>query len=112
MVAVTDEFETWYGALDAEQQERIDFVVGLLEQVGPTLSRPYADTIRDSEYPNMKELRVQSQGNPMRIFFAFDPRRTAILLIGGDKTDDNRFYREMVRRADALYAAHLDELEE
>lgn len=48
----------------------------------------------------------------MRIFFAFDPRRTAILLIGGDKTDDNRFYREMVRRADALYAPHLDELEE
>ena len=57
-----------------------------------------------------RELRVQSGGRPLRIFYAFDPRRTAILLIGGDKTGDNRFYTRFVRRADELYDEHLAEL--
>jgi hypothetical protein len=58
----------------------------------------------------MRELRVQSGGNPLRIFYAFDPRRAAILLIGGDKTGKDRFYEEYVPRADDLYDAHLREL--
>ena len=58
----------------------------------------------------MRELRVQSSGKPLRIFYAFDPRRSAILLIGGDKTGDKRFYDRMIPVADDLYDAHLEEL--
>ena len=58
----------------------------------------------------MRELRVQSGGSPLRVFYAFDPRRSAILLIGGDKTGNDRFYQEFVPRADALYDEHLEEL--
>ncbi|MGP6157018.1 MAG: type II toxin-antitoxin system RelE/ParE family toxin [Vulcanimicrobiaceae bacterium] len=109
-VEYTDQFEAWYLALDEQQQDRIDFVVGLLEGKGPLLGRPYVDTIRASQYPNMKELRVQAAGDPIRVFFAFDLRRAAILLIGGDKTGDEQFYERLVPVADALYAEHLDEL--
>ena len=110
VVEYTDQFETWYLALDEQQQDRIDFVVALLEEKGPLLGRPFVDTIRASQYPNLKELRVQAAGDPIRAFFAFDPRRAAILLIGGDKTGDEQFYDRMIPVADALYDEHLDEL--
>jgi hypothetical protein len=90
----------------------MEHAVGLLENTGPMLGRPYADTVRSSRHPNMKELRVQAAGDPLRIFFAFDPRRMAILLIGGDKTGDDRFYERMVPLADRLYDEHLAELAE
>lgn len=60
----------------------------------------------------MRELRVQSGGRPIRIFYAFDPRRAAILLIGGDKTGNDRFYEDYVPVADRLYDAHLAELKQ
>jgi hypothetical protein len=68
------------------------------------------DTVKGSEYPNMKELRTQSGGSPLRTFFVFDPRRSAILLIGGDKTGDKRFYERMVPIADKLYGTYLKEI--
>jgi hypothetical protein len=111
-VEVTDQFADWYAALDYADIDAVNFSVGLLEAAGPELRRPHADTVGGSTYPNMKELRVQARGNPIRIFFAFDPRRTAILLIGGDKTGDDRFYDRMVPIADRLYAEHLAEIEE
>jgi hypothetical protein len=58
----------------------------------------------------MRELRVQHQGRPIRVLYAFDPRRTAILLLGGDKTGDNRWYVKHIPRADRLYDEHLMEL--
>src|SRR5581483_3924068 len=61
-------------------------------------------------HEHMRELRVQSRGNPLRVFYAFDPRRTAILLIGGNKTGNNRFYEQYIPIADALYDTHLEEL--
>lgn len=61
-------------------------------------------------HTNMKELRTQCQGRPLRTFFAFDPRRTAILLIGGDKTGDKRFYERMIPLAERLYNNYLEEL--
>jgi hypothetical protein len=108
VVEYTDQFETWYLALDEQQQDRIDFVVGLLEEKEPLLGRPFVDTIRASQYSNMKELRVQAAGDAIRAFFAFDPRRAAILLIGGDKTGDEQFYDRLIPVADALYAEHLE----
>ena len=83
----------------------------MLEEYGPALGRPYADTIRESRYSNMKELRVQHQGKPYRILFAFDPRQLAYLILGGDKTGDANWYLEAIRRAEAIYALHLEEIE-
>lgn len=75
------------------------------------LSRPYADTVNGSNYTNMKELRVQSKGDPIRAFFAFDPRRRGILLCAGNKTgDEKRFYGVMIPIADRQYAEHLEKL--
>lgn len=82
----------------------------LLEKLGPGLGRPHVDTIKRSRHPNLKELRSQAGGKPLRTFFAFDPRRTAVLLIGGDKTSDRRFYLRLVPIADALYDQYLREL--
>ena len=110
VVEYTDEFERWWRTLS--EHEQIDLVAGveLLEQLGPQLSRPYADSVKGSRHSNMKELRTQSGGNPLRTFYAFDPRRHAILLIGGDKTGDDRFYETMVPLADRLYDEYIDEL--
>jgi hypothetical protein len=106
-VEYTDEFEQWWATLEEEEQEAIDAAVELLQERGPALGRPLADNVHQSRHANMKELRpVQA----IRILFAFDPRRVAILLIGGDKRGTwNRWYDEMVPIADALYDQHLAE---
>jgi hypothetical protein len=107
-----DQFAAWYGDLTAQEQERVEYVIAILEQHGPTLGRPYVDALYGSRHSNMKELRVQVAGDPTRIFFAFDPRRTAILLIGGGKTGDALFYDRMIPIADDLYDEHLAEIQE
>ncbi len=66
--------------------------------------------MQGSKHPNMKELRVQHAGRPYRVLYAFDPRRTAILLLGGHKTGDDRWYERMVPVADRLYDEHLETL--
>lgn len=109
-VEYTDEFGHWWEDLTDDEQASLDAGVRLLEQLGPHLTRPYSDTVRGSRHANMKELRTQSGGRPIRTFYAFDPRRCAILLIGGDKTGDDRFYARMIPRADRLYDEHLREL--
>jgi len=109
-VEYTDEFGEWYATLLAAAQDDIDRVVGLLEARGPQLPFPFSSGIAGSPHDHMRELRVQSAGEPHRIFYAFDPRRTAILLIGGNKTGDDRFYETMIPLADRLYDAYLDEI--
>lgn len=111
-VEVTEQFAEWYATLDDGDIDAVNFSVGLLEAAAPQLRRPHADTVTGSTYPNMRELRVRAHGNPIRIFFAFDRMRTAVLLIGGDKTGDDRFYQRMVPIADRLFAEHLDEIQE
>jgi hypothetical protein len=108
-VEYTDEFEQWWNALSLEEQAAIDAAVDMLAQTGPALGRPWVDTIKTSRHPNMKELRPR--GGYIRILFAFDPRRTAILLIGGDKKSQwTTWYEHMVPFADQLYEDHLQEL--
>jgi len=106
-VEFTDEFEHWWKTLNENEQVQLMASVDLLQQFGPALSRPYADTVRGSRYANMKELRTQCDGRPLRTLFVFDPRRCAILLIGGDKTGDSRFYEKYIPIADRLYSEHL-----
>lgn len=112
VVEYTDEFEAWWQTLQADQQASIEASVRVLSEDGPQLGRPYVDAIQGSKHLNMKELRTQHAGRPLRTFFVFDPRRSAILLIGGDKTGDKRFYERMIPVADALYETHLQELRE
>jgi len=109
-VEYTDQFGTWWDALSEDEQEAIATHVELLRQLGPMLGRPYADTVNGSRHPNMKELRTQHRGHPLRTLFAFDPRRCAILLIGGDKAGDAQFYERMIPLADRLYDEHLASL--
>ena len=106
-VEYTDEFGAWWEELNETQQDRIAATVKLLGARGPSLPFPYSSGVNGSRHEHMRELRVQSRGNPLRIFYAFDPRRAAILLIGGDKTGNNRFYEEYVPLADDLYDVHL-----
>ena len=110
-IEFTDEFAQWWYSLDEDEQEDVAASVIILRERGPTLGRPHADAVVGSRYPNMKELRTQHAGRPYRTLFAFDPRRVAILLIGGDKTGNNRWYEEFVPRADEIYAEHLREIE-
>lgn len=109
-IEYTDEFGEWWDALTLGAQKDVDFGVQLLRELGPALTRPYADTVRDSKFANMRELRVQHEGKPIRVLYAFNPQRTGILLIGGDKTGNARWYDEYIRKADALYERHLREI--
>jgi len=81
-VEFTEEFEIWWESLDPDEQESLAASVGLLELLGPNLPRPHADTVKGSRHSKMKELRTQLRGRPLRTFYAFDPRRSAILRMG------------------------------
>ncbi len=108
----TDEFDAWFKGPGDDAQAEIIAKVGLLERFGPRLGRPHADTLNGSKHRNMKELRADTADQVLRIAFAFDPRRAAIILIGGNKSGVNqkRFHRQLIARADALYDAHLKSL--
>jgi hypothetical protein len=107
-VEFTDQFGQWWDTLSASEQQTVDAAVRVLEQRGPGLGRPLVDTVEGSRHANMKELRAGT----IRVLFAFDPRRAAILLIGGDKRDRwQEFYADTIPLADRLYDEHLRELE-
>lgn len=109
-VEYTNEFEKWWESLSEGEQEDIAAYIGLLEQRGPNLDFPYSSRITGSRFDKMRELRPQHRGRPYRVFYAFDPRRAAILLIGGGKTGDNRSYKKLVPLADKFFEQHLDAL--
>lgn len=110
-VEYTDRFETWWNHLSGDEQEDVNAKVILLQRFGPALRRPHSDVIAGSKHSHMKELIIQHAGRPYRVLYAFDPRRCAILLIGGDKTGDARWYERFVPIADRLYDEHLAALE-
>jgi hypothetical protein len=111
-VSTTNEFEAWFEVLDDEAKIEVIAKVTLLRQLGPALPRPHADTLKGSKHSNLKELRANTSDQVLRIAFAFDPTRTAIVLIGGDKSGMSQplFYRRLIARADRLYDEHLVQL--
>jgi hypothetical protein len=109
-VEYTDELGAWWQNLNQAEQESIDVSVRLLEEKGPNLEFPHSSGIEGSRHSHMRELRVQHEGRPYRILYAFDPRRSAILLLGGDKTGNKRWYDTYIPVADKLYDTHIDEL--
>ena len=111
-VEYTDKFGEWWETLTVKEQIEIDVAVQLLEAKGPTLPYPYSSDVKGSRYGQMRELRIQHKGQPYRILYAFDPRRIAILLIGGKKTGDERWYEKLLPLADRLFADHLATIQE
>jgi len=109
-IEYTDEFGDWWGTLTGAEHESIAATVGLLEALGPNLRFPHTSGVYGARRRHMRELRIQHHGRPCRILFAFDPRRSAILLIGGDKTGNDRWYEQYVPIADGLYDIHLKTL--
>lgn len=109
----TDEFGDWYRALDDTDKESVAYSVELLEQCGVALGYPHSSEIKGSSIA-LRELRVQSKGRPLRVFYAFDRARDAVLIIGGDKEgqDDGRFYRTWIPVAEKIWKQYLAEREE
>ena len=109
-VEYTDEFGEWWITLDEDLQVSIDAKVRLLETRGPNLPFPHSSGMKNSRHSRMRELRIQHKGDPYRIFYAFDPRRVAILLIGGNKAGNGDWYDKYPPIADDLYDEHLHEI--
>lgn len=109
-VEFTNEFDQWWETQSKAQQEALDAAIPVLQERGPALGEPLVKRIKNSRHKNMKELRV-SKGGVLRALFAFDPRRIAILLLGGDKEGQwKTWYEWAVPEADRLYDEHLAEL--
>jgi hypothetical protein len=109
-IQTTDTFDDWFDAQDDADRVNVLAAMLVLQERGPMLSRPYADRVKGSAFSNMKELRIQSKGDPLRAFFAFDPERRGIILCAGNKVgDEKRFYDVMIPIADREFAAHLQQ---
>jgi hypothetical protein len=111
-VEYTDEFGEWWDTLEADLQDSIAVSVTLLEKKGPSLPYPYSAKIIGFRHNHMRELRIQHKGYPHRVLYAFDPRRAAILLIGGQKAGNDRWYEVYIPVADKLYDEHLEMLKQ
>jgi hypothetical protein len=109
-VEYTDQFGVWWEALSDGERVAVSAKVALLEEYGPLLGEPHSSKIIGSRHSHMRELRIQYKGHPYRIFYAFDRRQVAILLVGGDKKGDDRFYDAFVASADRLYDDHVAEV--
>ena len=106
-IEYTDEFGVWWDGLSGAEQESVAASVGLLERLGPDLPYPHSSGVVGSRHGRMRELRIQHRGRPLRVLYAFDPRRVALLLVGGDKTGDRRWYDVFVPIADRIYSDHI-----
>lgn len=113
-VAFADEFHAEFADLPENVQDELLVGAKLLERYGPGLGRPHVDTLNGSRYANMKELRFRADGGVWRVAFAFDPKRSAILLVAGDKggASQSRFYKRLIAMADARYRVHLKRMED
>ena len=109
-VEFTDEFGQWWVSLSEDQQDDVAYSVSLLAELGPSLGFPHSSKVTSSHHSGMRELRIQSRGKPLRTLYIFDPFRTAILLIGGDKTGNDRWYEQFVPVADRIYQQYLKEI--
>lgn len=106
---MADEFKPEFDALHENVRAEVLALSLVIQEFGPQLGRPRVDTLKGSRHANMKELRFSAAGGEWRVAFAFDPRRRAILLVAGDKSggSERRFYRELIRKADDRFDAHL-----
>lgn len=113
VVLLHDAFDAELNDLPEAVQDEVLALMGLLKQFGPALGRPRVDTLKGSRHANMKELRFDAADGVWRVAFAFDPKRQAILLVGGDKSggSEKRFYRQLIKKADARFDEHVKQVE-
>ena len=109
-IEYAEEFGDWWNELSEDEQDSVNAYVNLLEARGVRLGFPHSSSVESSRHSHMRELRVQHSGKPYRVLYAFDPRRTAILLIGGCKAGNDRWYDEFVPIADRIYDEHIDNI--
>jgi hypothetical protein len=114
IVQFEEDFELELDLLPSDVQDSLFAKATLLEEFGPELGRPHADTLQGSQYPNMKELRFNAADGVWRVAFAFDPLRRAIILVAGDKSgaSQKRFYKQLINTADRRFTNHLNRLAE
>jgi hypothetical protein len=103
-------FKAEFDELSVVVQDELLASLVPLRKYGPSLGRPEVDTLNDSKYANMKELRFRANGGVWRVAFAFDPQRNAILLVAEDKSgvNEKKFYKRLIDKADKRYKEHLD----
>jgi hypothetical protein len=103
-------FKEELGELSADVRRELYTAIVSLRKFGPMLGRPEVDTLKDSKFANMKELRFRADGGVWRVAFAFDPERDGILLVAGDKSggSEKAFYRRLIEKADKRFAEHLE----
>jgi hypothetical protein len=111
-IEYTDHFSKWWGTLKEEEQISVDASIRLLENFGPNLRFPYSSGITGAKIGHMRELRIQHKGKPYRVLYAFDLRRVAILLIGGNKQGSKNWYKKFVPIAEQLYEEHVKYLKD
>lgn len=111
-VAIGDEFKPEFFELNEDVRTELLALTFMLQEFGPQLGRPRVDTLNGSRHANMKELRFSASDGEWRVAFAFDTKRKAVLLVAGDKSggSEKRFYRELIRKADERFDAHLARL--
>lgn len=109
-VIVTDEFAAWYRGLEPTDMDAAERLVDLLEAKGVTLAGRYSSAVNGVSFA-LRELRNQADGRPLRIFYAFDPKRRSVVLIGGNKKGDDRFYETMVRECERIWKEYLAEMD-
>jgi Uncharacterized protein conserved in bacteria len=109
IVEFADEFEPEFDAFPEAVQNELLAQAKVIERFGPEAKRPRVDTLNGSKHANMKELRFDAADGVWRIAFAFDPRRRAVLLVGGDKSggSEKRFYKRLIATADRRFDDHL-----
>ena len=112
VVLLHDAFDAEFSRLPEEVQDEVLAHMGLLKEFGPTLGRPRVDTLKGARHANLKELRFDASGGVWRVAFAFDPKRRAILLVGGDKSGggEKRFYRQLIKKAEVRFDEHLAQI--
>jgi len=111
VVLLDADFAIWLREQAPGVQDAVAMYAQMLARFGPTLGRPQVDTLKGATLTHLKELRVQHQGVPWRVLFAFDPKRQAILLVGGCKRGNKRWYAEAIALAEQRYRRHLEALE-
>jgi len=109
-IVISKEFENWFKDIDSTAKKDIFAALETLKVVGSSLGRPHVDTLKGSKIANLKELRVRSSGKPYRILFVFDPKRKALLLVGGNKAEDKKFYTQMIKKAEIIYKKYLEDM--
>ena len=105
---LSDTFETWLDQQEEDLRLKVMASLDLLEERGPLLARPYADSLYDSKMSNLKELRVKFKGAPIRVLFAFDPKQQAVILLAGTKQGDKRWYTTNIPIAEKLFSDHVE----